>query len=310
MRCGASIRGQSFGERCVATNITQNLRKLLDVSYRDSDYSKMSNLLPPLLDSLTQVMWRKRSLLLGTVWTELRSLYAGSVLGVAWSFGGPLVLMALYAVMYGVVLRVQPATMSFASYVLYVAVGLIPFISFSSSVAVGATSLARDKQVLLNTFFPSELIGIRAVLVQYAPMVGGLFVAILLAALMGRVTILVLLVPVVVLLQIMFSVSLVWILSLLTLALRDIQHVIQYIMFSLLLVTPIGYDRSLVPRSLEWLMYFNPLYYFVVCYQDLIVFGKLPSLLVVLIVVSGSVIFFTLAHMIFMRAKSIFYDYV
>jgi lipopolysaccharide transport system permease protein len=244
------------------------------------------------------------------MWTELRSIYAGSVLGVAWTFGGPLVLMVLYAVMYGIVLRVQPTTMSFTSYILYVGVGLIPFMSFSSSVSIGAMSLARDKQVLLNTYFPSELIGIRAVLVQCAPMIGGLLAAIVLCVVIGIATPFVLLVPFVIVLQVLFSIALVWVLSLLTLALRDIQHVIQYIMFALLLVTPIGYDRSLVPRSLEWLMYFNPLYYFVVWYQDLIVFGRLPPVSVVFISVTGSLVFFGIAYIIFVRAKRIFYDYV
>src|SRR5690606_32839040 len=88
------------------------------------------------------VLWRRRGLLLGTVLTELRSVYAGSVLGIAWAVGGPIVLMVLYALMFGAVLRVQPPSMSFTSYILYVAAGLIPFMSFSSAVSLGAASLS------------------------------------------------------------------------------------------------------------------------------------------------------------------------
>jgi lipopolysaccharide transport system permease protein len=224
--------------------------------------------------------------------------------------GGPLVLMVLYALMYGLVLRVQPASMSFTTYILYVAAGLIPFLSFSGGISSGAMSLSKDKQILLNTFFPSEFIGARAVLVQSTSMAAGLAAAILLSIMLGHANGLVLLVPFIILLQVLFTVAVVWILSLVTLALRDVQHVIQYVLFSLLVVTPIGYDRALVPPVLEWLMYFNPLYYFVVWYQDLIVFGRLPILSTIAISVIGSLVAFCGSYALFQRAKNVFYDYV
>lgn len=257
-----------------------------------------------------QIVWDRRALLATTIWTELQANYAGSVLGAAWTFGGPIMLMFLYAVMYGFVLHVRPASTSFAEYLLNVGVGLIPFMSFSSGVSIGATSLAKDKQILLNTYFPSELIGFRTVMVQAAPMAAGLAAAIVMALLIGNLRATVLLVPFVAMFQLMFTVALVWMLSLLTLALRDLQHVIQYAMFALLLVTPIGYDRSLVPPALKFLMYFNPFYYYVVCYQDLIVLGRIPEPSVLIVTALGSTVCFCASFAIFQRAKKIFYDYV
>lgn len=256
-----------------------------------------------------ELVVRRWGVLIATTMSELRSMYAGSVLGLAWVVAGPVVLMILYAVMYGVIFKVQPQTMTFGQYVLFVMAGLVPFMSFSSSLTVGAQSLSKSKQILLNTFYPSELIGVRTVLVQTAQIVSGLAIAIVAALFIAKPGWVILLIPVVLICQVLFTCALVWLLSLLTLALRDLQHIIQYAMFALLLVTPIGYDRTLVPKVLQWMMYFNPLYYFVSAYQDIIVFGRVPDAVVIVVGLVGSIGSFVLAFAIFTRAKQVFYDY-
>src|SRR5690606_8769972 len=133
-----------------------------------------------------------------------------------------------------------------------------------------------DRQILLNSVYPSEFIGVRVVLVQSVSLISGLGIAIVAAVATGATGRLVILVPLIVACQVLFTIGVVWILSLVALAFRDVQHGIPYVMFALLLVTPIGYDRALMPPLLEWLMHANPLFYFVTCYQDLIALNQLP----------------------------------
>jgi lipopolysaccharide transport system permease protein len=166
----------------------------------------------------------------------------------------------------------------------------------------------KNKQVLLSTVYPPELVTVRAVLVQSAPLVSGLALTTVVAIATGSVHLSMLLVPVVAVAQVVFTCGVCLILALVTLALRDIQQILQYITFVLLIVTPIGYDRSMVPALLQWAMLLNPLYYFVSCYQDMIVAGTVPWGLFASLLV-GSVAVFALASAVFDRAKQVFFEY-
>jgi lipopolysaccharide transport system permease protein len=256
-----------------------------------------------------RLIWRYREIVKASVISELKSAYAGSVLGMAWIAIGPFILLCLYSMVYGVIFRVKPPTMSLGEYIAYVLAGLTAFMGFSSGITMGAQSLARSKQLLLSTAYPSELLGVRTVLVQSAQVVAGICITIVLAILLAHPTPWLLTVPFIIALQIMFTCGVVWVLSLASLALRDIQHILQYVMFVFLIITPIGYDRELVPPALQFLMYFNPLYYFVTLYQDAIVFGKPPGAITAIVAIVGSVATFVIAFRIFRRTKQVFFDY-
>jgi lipopolysaccharide transport system permease protein len=94
--------------------------------------------------------WQHRHLLAATVMSELRATYAGSILGMAWVVIGPVVLLALYTVVYRVIFCIQQASISGKQYVLYVLSGLVAFLTFAGSLTLGATSLIKDRQVLLG----------------------------------------------------------------------------------------------------------------------------------------------------------------
>jgi len=240
---------------------------------------------------------------------ELRSTYAGSSLGLVWVFLGPVLLLSLYGLVYTVIFRVRPTNMTIAQYVLYVFAGLAPFLAFSSALTSGAGSLSIHRQVLLNTVFPAELIPVRATLVAMASLPFALAVILCLAGFLVGVSWYLLLVPLVVLAQFLFTCGLVWVLSLLTLLLRDIQHVLQYVTTMLLIVTPIGYTPDMVPGPIKFLMWANPLFYFVTCYQNLLVFQRPPSTTVLGITGVMSLLCFWLGYRIFDRAKLSFYDH-
>lgn len=253
---------------------------------------------------------RYRALLLRTTLIEIRSQYAGSALGVLWVLLGPLLLLALYSVVYVMIFQVRPGALTTGEYVLYVFAGLIPTIAFAAALTGGANALVQNKQVLLNTVFPAELLPLRAVLVQSVPLPVGLLIV---AAAVPFVTTTagpaLFLVPLLMVLQLMFVCGIVWVLSLLTLALRDIQQLLQYVAIVLLIVTPIAYTPDMMPASLRLLVYANPLYYFTASFQASLVFGAWPAAhLLAGCALLGAASFF-LGYWLFQRVKLAFYDY-
>src|SRR3546814_673973 len=132
-------------------------------------------------------------------------------------------------------------------------------------------------------------------------MIGGLF--------MGKASWAWLLVPVVLVLLMMFLAGLTWILSLANLVLKDIQQVLTYVTIVLLIASPIAYTPDMLPDALRLLIYFNPLAYYIVSFQSLIVLGTLPDWPIILGTLVFSATSLLLGAHVFSRAKTVFFDY-
>jgi lipopolysaccharide transport system permease protein len=255
------------------------------------------------------VISRHRGILTRTTLTEIRGTYAGSMLGMLWVFAGPMLLLTIYALVFAVIFRVRPVNMTVAEYVLYVFSGLVPFLAFANALTVGALSLSSNKQLLLNTVFPAELIPLRSVLVASVGLPAGTIILLLGDAVFSTLSWTWFLLPVVLLFQVMFVTGICWMLSLLALLVRDIQHILMYVTMTLLVVTPIAYTPDMIPATLLVLMYGNPLFYFVTCYQSLVILNSVPPPVIVAITVGLSVGTFWLGYTVCHRAKQVFYDY-
>jgi lipopolysaccharide transport system permease protein len=256
-----------------------------------------------------RTVYRHRRLLLRTGRVELRSLYAGSLLGLLWVLLGPILLLSLYAAIYVFIFRIRPAELTQAAYVLYIFSGLVPFMAFSSSLMAGATSLSLNKQVLLNTVFPAELVPLRAVLVNSVSIVSGLLVVCAVDALLDKVAAWTLLLPVIIILQIMFVTGIAWILSLANLVVRDIQPLLTFVTLALLIATPIAYTPDMIPSTLAPLIWCNPLAYFVMSFQYVLVLNTMPPFQIAAAALVAAVTSFAFGHWVFQRAKQVMFDY-
>lgn len=251
--------------------------------------------------------WR---VLLSTTLSDLKTTHAGSVAGLLWIVISPLLLMAIYSVIYLLIFRVRPLDMESDTYVLYIFSGLIPFLGFSTALMAGTTTLSANKDILVNTVFPAELVPARTVFSNFIPSLIGLVMVVFLALWLGHVNPLMLLIPVVLLLLVMFVCGVVWLLSLLNLVVRDIQYALTFVNMALLVVSPIAYTESMVPSSLKMVIYFNPLSYFIIPLHDLIVFERVPSAGVMGGAIALGLLSFSLGFYIFQKAKKVFFDYV
>jgi lipopolysaccharide transport system permease protein len=107
-------------------------------------------------------MLRYRYLFEQMVRRELRQKYKGSLLGVLWYVVNPLVLMAAYALMFGVLLD----AVNIDDYPLFLFVGLIVWVFFSQSLLTAATSLLDQSSLVAKVRFPRETVPASVVTVQ------------------------------------------------------------------------------------------------------------------------------------------------
>jgi homopolymeric O-antigen transport system permease protein len=265
---------------------------------------------PHSVDHSGRYLLTHRRILLHVTRNELVARYAGSVLGVGWALLTPLVMIAIYAVVYLVIFRVQVPGLTPGQYVLFIFAGLVPFLMTSEALGSGVGSVIANKAVLSNTVFPIDLAPPKAVLLSQVPMVVGMSAILLVAPFVGTLSWTISLLPLVWILHVMALTGLVWMLSLVGLVFRDLQNLVQLLLLMMMIASPIAYTPSMVPRSLRPLLILNPFAYFVTTYQHVLVLGTLPSLWLSLVLVVMSVGLFLLGGRFFARAKRALIDYV
>ncbi|MCC6782230.1 MAG: ABC transporter permease [Planctomycetes bacterium] len=254
-------------------------------------------------------IWRHRALLLRTTLSDLRSRFAGSTLGVAWLVLYPLLVLSAYA-------AVQSRLASGSSgatldYVLLVFAGLVPFLGFAEALATGTTAVSGNASLVKNTLFPIEMVPVKAVLSSQATQLVGTVILLVALGVTGRLGWYAACLPLVWLLQLVFTIGLIWVLSSLNVFVRDLQQMVGLMTLVLMLVSPIGYPiDSPTAESLRWLVLPNPIAHAIFCYQDCLIFGRPPGTRSLALLAVASAIAFWGGHWFFGRLKRVMTDNV
>jgi len=250
------------------------------------------------------------SLLLRVTWNDIGRRYAGSMLGVGWIVIAPAASIGLYAAIYRLVFKVQVPGLGGWDYVLYIFAGLVPYLMTAEALTGGVTSVIVNRSVLNNTVFPIDLAPVKAVLAAQGSMLVGMIATIAGVIAVGRAHWTILLIPLVWALQVLALIGVSWVLSLVNVVLRDLQNLITLLLVLLMIASPIAYTPAMVPASLHWVLLVNPLAYYVVTYQRLLVLGELPDPITAILLVVVSIGLFLLGGYFFARTKSVMIDYV
>jgi lipopolysaccharide transport system permease protein len=262
----------------------------------------------------TGVEWTKSygPRLFHSVLHDVRQRYAGSLMGSLWAILYPLALLTFYATIYVVIFRIRAPGLTPTGYTIMVMAGLVPILMFNETISMGLSSVHAQKNLLLNTVFPAELLPVRAVLAAQVPSLSALVITIIASLLRGQTSLLLVLVivPIVWILLLMFITGLTWILSLVVLVVRDLQQGIGIVLMFVMVLSPMAYTPEMVPSSLKFILWFNPMSYFVLCFQSALAFGRWPDPLILALAGALGCGFFVLGLYFFHRTKFVFLDYI
>jgi lipopolysaccharide transport system permease protein len=242
--------------------------------------------------------------------SELRKRYAGSIAGLGWAVLLPALVLAIYAAIYLAIFRIRVPSLSQTDYVLFICSGLVPFLTVAEVLGLGAASVIANKAVLNNTVFPIDLAPVVTVLTAQVGMGAGLVIVVVAAIATGAASGTLLLLPIVWALLVLFLIGVAWVVSLLTVVVRDLQVAMTAVVMVLLVASPIAYTRDMVPRGLEPLLALNPVAHFIAAFQDVIVLGEAPSpgaWTALVVLGCGS---FLLGGWFFHRAKTAMVDFL
>lgn len=214
-----------------------------------------------------------RALIWSLVVRDLKARYRGSVLGFLWTFLNPLLLMATYTLVFSVYIRIE-----MEKYTAFLLTGLLPWIWFSSSLLMGATSVVEGGSLLKKVFFPPQVLPTVTVLantVNFLLSLPFLFLFLLLFHVKVGWTSLALIPTMAV--QLVFTLGLVLIVSALTVPYRDLAHLLSNLLTFWFFLSPIIYPATRVPEPFRFVIALNPLAALIIAYQDALFYNKPPS---------------------------------
>ncbi len=227
---------------------------------------------PPMLEELREV-WRYRNLLAQLIARTIKVRYKRSALGLMWTMLNPLMMMAIWSIVFSQLFRV-----TLEHYAVYALSALVLWNFFSQGTLTAMTELAWGNGLLQRIYVPRTIFAVSAV--------GTGLVNLLLALVPLAVIMLVtgvplspalVFLPVPILLTAMFALGVGLALSVLAVSFTDVVDIYQVALTAWLYLTPIIYPQEIVPPQLQWVFRLNPMYYLLELFRQPIYSGHLPS---------------------------------
>ncbi|HEX8171143.1 MAG TPA: ABC transporter permease [Thermoanaerobaculia bacterium] len=225
-------------------------------------------------------LYRHRQLIAALTARDLKARYRGSLLGYFWSLANPLLLLAVYTLVFTKFFPQHVVT----PYPLFLFTGILPWTFFAAAILESTTSISSNAGLIKKVMFPAEalpLVVVLSHLVHFALAVPILLAATAAFAAMGKFTLswTMLLAPVLMLLQTLFVAGIAMTVSSASVLFRDLRDIVANLMQLGFFITPVIYlIDNIQSRALRALLRMNPMTPFVVSYQDVLFFGRLPNL--------------------------------
>jgi ABC-type polysaccharide/polyol phosphate export permease len=190
---------------------------------------------------------RYRELFANLFRRDYQAKYRGSALGILWSLVNPLALMAVYLLVFGVVLDNNAGI---PHYPLYLLAGIACWIFFANSLQTGARSMVESAELIKKVRFPRQLVAFSVVATQAITFTVMLAILIVLSLFLvpGSASTVWLAIPLAALFAV-FVAGVGLIAACLNVVLRDTEHILAAALIPWFFLTPILWSVASLPSS-------------------------------------------------------------
>lgn len=222
---------------------------------------------------LIKDLYNYREFLKTNVRKDIRGKYKGSFLGVLWSFINPLLSVVVYAIVFSKIMR-----FNIENYLIYLITGVLPWTFFTSSISMGMNSILFNANIIKKVYFPRIILPISVVTSCLVNFLISCIVIVIFVLFSGiGLTINILWLPLIAIIQYFLCLGFVFILSAIEVFVRDLEHIVGFVLSMAFYVTPILYKIEQVPENLRFILKFNPMTYIINSYRDIFYSGISPD---------------------------------
>ncbi|MEO9228671.1 MAG: ABC transporter permease [Devosia sp.] len=225
-------------------------------------------------------IWNYRHFIVSSIRNDLRSRFARSKLGALWMILQPLAQVAIYSLVLSRIMMAKiPGIDSPYAYSIYLLAGMQAWSLFSEVVTRSLTVFVENGSMLKKIVFPRVCLPI--IILGSALVNNVLLFAVMMVvfAMLGHFPVDALLwMPLLMFVTAAFSLGLGLLLGVLNVFVRDVAQFMMVVLQLWFWLTPIVYFTTIIPARLQSLMQFNPMYWIVAAYQQVLVFRHPPDL--------------------------------
>jgi lipopolysaccharide transport system permease protein len=226
------------------------------------------------LGATVMSLYGYRELLKNLVIKDLKLKYRGSVFGFLWSMVNPLLMIIVYTVAFTYILRAPSE-----GFVLRLMLGVLAWTFFANAAAMSTGAIVDNAGLLKSVFFPRAILPIASVLFNLAQymLTMAVFLPVMILWYHVPLSTPMMLFPVFLALQVLFTIGIALILATGTAFFRDVRHLLEVGLSVMFWTTPIVYELRQVPERLRLLILMSPMSPFVVAYQRLFYYRQWPE---------------------------------
>lgn len=244
-------------------------------------------------------LYNYRELLKTNVKKEIRGKYKNSFLGVLWSFLNPLLQIAVYAIVFPLILRNTQE-----NYVIFLCCGLIPWAFFSTAITRAAFTMVENGNILKKVYFPREILPISIVTSECVNFLISTLIIIGFVVFGGLgITKYVIFYPIVLIAQYLLLIAISLVVSSISVYVRDLQHLIGVALQLLFYATPIVYAADTIPENFKWILNLNPMTYIINGYRDIFYNQQMIDLQPLFILIGVSIVACVVGYLIFNKLQ-------
>lgn len=233
------------------------------------------------LASLVRSLWQHRELISQMTRREVMGRYRGSIMGLAWSFFNPILMLAVYTFVFSVVFKARWGTgseESQTSFAIVLFIGMIVYGLFAEMANRAPSLILSNVNYVKKVIFPLEIlpvVGLGAALFHSLISLGVLLVSILLVN--GSMAWTILYFPLIILPLLISTLGVAWFLASLGVFVRDVGQTVGIFTTVLMFISPVFYPISALPEKFHFWLMVNPLTFVIEQSRAVIIFGRQPD---------------------------------
>jgi len=262
---------------------------------------------------LAKSLWDNRLLLRQLSKSRFAAGHREDILGVAWLVLEPLVMLAVYSVVFVFIFQVkwEGVPGKELGTTLYLYAGIVTYQIFAQSLAMSSAIVRDSRSYVKLMVFPTEVLPASVVGGMMVPTLIG-YVLIIIVALLGGIglPVTVFLLPVVLIPMYLMILGLAWFLSALCVFIPDTRTITMLITRFTFFLTPIVYPIGRAPPLVRRLLLLNPMTTIVESVRAVLMQGKMPPWIALGVVTVVSALICQFGFAFFMRSKRAFADVI
>lgn len=252
-------------------------------------------------------VWQYRYFILSSIQVDFKARFVRSRLGGLWLIINPLVQAAIFALILGQVLagRLPGKTDDPLAYPIYLLSGTLGWSFFSEVIVRCLTVFIDNGNLLKKLVFPKiclPLIIAGSAIFNNMLLFSSILLIFLVLGFIPGVH--VLWIPLLTVVNLIFSLSIGIILGTLNVFIRDLSQVVPIVLQLGFWFTPIVYSPEILPESIKGLVKLSPMYWLIQGYQSSILFNTWPPLIEIGAIFIASIVISIVSMAIFRRASA------